>query len=375
MRLQAKLVGAVACMLAIAVAGMPQSASAVDQCQDNPQQLAQIRPTWLGTSGGNIRSLIKSKKNGRVIGCFSGTLGSMVEDAGANEYILSNNHVLADQNTAKPGQSILQPGLADLGCFQSPNDTVATFSHAVKLKFGGGKNTVDAAIAQVEPGQVDPRILFIGQIASTVATPEPGLPVQKMGRTTCLTGGVVQGFFGHLKVNYSDTRKPKLANFENQIVVVSTIAGKAFSEAGDSGSLIVTQDLCPQPVALLFAGSSDGSLTFANPISEVLDQLGVSMVGTCSAAVHGEMAEPNLPGSVGLSNGLATAAKSVRDRHESDLMNVGGAVGSAIGADGAGRPVIYLYVKKLTADTKAAAPNDVEGIPVDLVESGEIIAY
>ncbi|HYK64586.1 MAG TPA: hypothetical protein VEY94_06560 [Patescibacteria group bacterium] len=282
--------------------------------------------------------------------------------------------MLADQNTAKPGQLILQPGLADLGCFQSPNDAVATFSHAVKLKFGGGKNTVDAAIAEVEPGQVDPSIMFIGAIASTVVTPEPGIPVQKMGRTTCLTGGVIQGFFGHLKVNYADSGKPKLATFENQIVVVNNIPGKPFSGPGDSGSLIVTQDPCPQAVALLFAGSADGSLTFANPITEVLDQLSVSMVGTCSPAVHGATAQPNLAGSVGLSSALAATAKSVRDRHESDLMNVAGAVGSAIGSDG-GQPVIYLYVKKLTADTKAAAPNDVEGIPVNLVESGEIIAY
>jgi hypothetical protein len=360
-------------MLAMAVAGTPQSSCADDQCKGNPQQLAQLRPTLLGTSGGNIHSLIRSKKNGRLIGCFSGTLGSMVEDAASNEYILSNNHVLADQNHAKPGQLILQPGLADLGCFQSPNDAVATFSRAVKLKFGGGKNAVDAAIAQVEPGQVDPEIMFIGAISSTVATPEPGLPVQKMGRTTCLTTGVIQGFFGHLKVNYSDTRKPKLASFENQIVIVGT--GSSFGGPGDSGSLIVTQDACPLPVALLFAGSADGSLTFANPISEVLDQLGVSMVGTCSPAVHGATAQPNLAGSVGLSSAAATAAKSVRDRHENDLMNIAGAVGSAIGSDGSGQPVIYLYVQKLTADAKTAAPSDVEGIPVNLVESGEIIAY
>ena len=38
----------------------------------------------------------------------------MVEDATSNEYILSNNHVLADQNKAKRGQLIVQPGLADV---------------------------------------------------------------------------------------------------------------------------------------------------------------------------------------------------------------------------------------------------------------------
>jgi len=374
MRFQAKLAGVVACMLAIAVAGMPQSASAADECTGNPQQLAQLRPTLLGTSGGNIRSLIKSKKNGKLIGCFSGTLGSMVEDAESNQYILSNNHVLADQNQAKPGQLILQPGLADLGCFQSPNDAVATFSRAVKLKFGGGKNTVDAAIAQVEPGQVDPEIMFIGPISSTVATPVPGLPVQKMGRTSCLTTGVIQGFFGHLKVNYSDTRKPKLASFENQIVIVG-IGGKQFGGPGDSGSLIVTRDPCPLPVALLFAGSADGSLTFANPISEVLSKLNVSMVGTCIASSEAPDADA-LAASVGMSAEVVATTKAIRDRHEDQLMSIPGAVGSAIGAsDQPGQPEIVVYVKKMTPQVQAATPKDVEGTPVKIIGTGEIVAY
>ena len=370
MRFQAKLAGVVACMIATAVAMLPQSEATVT-CSANPQQIAQERPIPLGTSGGNIRSLIKSKKNGKVIGCFSGTLGSMVQDGNGIQYILSNNHVLADQNQAKLGQLILQPGLADIGCFQTPDNAVATFSRAVKLKFGGGKNDVDAAIAAVEPGQVSPQIMFINDISSTLATPVPGLPVQKMGRTTCLTAGVIQGFFAKLQVNYSDTRKPKLATFSNQIVIVGL--GKQFSGPGDSGSLVVTQGTCPQPVALLFAGTADGSLTFANPLSEVLDQLQVSMVGTCSVAAT---AQPDLSGATGVSHDAALAAKSLRDRHENELMNVPGAVGTSIGADESGQPVIYVYLDRLTPQATATALTDVEGTPVKLINTGGgIIAY
>jgi hypothetical protein len=366
MRFQAKLAGLVACTLATAVAAMPQSASA-QSCSDNPQQVAQTRPIELGVSGGNIHSIIKT---GKERGCFSGTLGSMVQDSSDNEYILSNNHVLADQNKAKPGQLIVQPGLVDIECLQAPEDAVATFSRAVKLKFGGGTNTVDAAIAAVEPGQVAPQIMFIGDISSTVATPVPGLGVQKMGRTTCLTSGVIQGFYAKLRVNYSDTKHAKLATFTNQIVVVGTDGD--FGGPGDSGSLIVTQDDCPQPVALLFAGSSNGSLTIANPLSEVLSQLGVSMVGTCT---NSAAASANVSGSTGLSKEAATAAKSVRDRHEGELMNVPGADGTAIGVDGSGQPEIELYLDKLTAQATAAAPKQVEGTPVKLVETGGIVAY
>ena len=47
-----------------------------------------------------------------------------------------------------------------------------------------------------------------------------------------------------------------------------------FSKPGDSGSLVVTS-ATKQPVALLFAGSSDSSMTFANPIGAVIAALGI----------------------------------------------------------------------------------------------------
>ena len=72
---------------------------------------------------------------------------------------------------------------------------------------------------------------------------------------------------------------------------------------------------------------------------------------------------------------LECVQETLAFEHENDLMNIAGAVGSAIGTDGTGQPVIYLYLKKLTPEAKAAAPNDVEGIPLNLVESGDIVAY
>ena len=48
-----------------------------------------------------------------------------------------------------------------------------------------------------------------------------------------------------------------------------------FSLGGDSGSLIVNEDLM-EPVALLFAG--DGNMTLANPIDEVLNEFNVTIV-------------------------------------------------------------------------------------------------
>jgi hypothetical protein len=66
-----------------------------------------------------------------------------------------------------------------------------------------------------------------------------------------------------------------VATFVNQ-VVVSGRKG-AFSKAGDSGSLIVTDDANANPVALLFAGGQTS--TIGNPIDAVLSALGVTIDG------------------------------------------------------------------------------------------------
>jgi hypothetical protein len=380
MSYKTKAAALVACMLAIGVAFAPQNASAQElECGDvpPPQQTAFTRPIQLGISGGNINALIKNKK-GQVTACTTGTLGSMVEDSDDNEYILSNNHVLADVNMAKPGQLIVQPGLADAACVKAPSNAVATFSSFIRVRFNGKKNFVDAAIAAVQPGDVSPDILFIGPISGTVDdAPSIGMPVQKMGRTTCLTGGNIQALDANILVNYSHTAKPQVAKFLNQFTVIGNIVTPTFASPGDSGSLIVTLGDCPMAVALLFAGSSNGAFTYANPISEVLSRLDVSMVGSCTEAIASETPGADASAAnVGLSKEVVASAKAVRDRHEDQLMNVPGAVGSAIGAgEQPGQPAIVVYVNKLTPQVTAAAPTNVEGTPVKLIETGDIVAY
>jgi len=369
-----KAAALVACMLAIGVASTPQKASA-QQCDSAPQQTALARPIPLGISGGNIHSFIKFNKRSKIKGCFGGTLGSMVQDSSLNQFILSNNHVIADQNTAKPGDRIVQPGLLYVSCLKSPSSAVATFSRAIHINFAGGNNIVDAAIASVEPGMVSPDILFIGEIASSVATPTIALDVQKMGRTTCLTTGLIAAVDANVVVNYSDTKKPKFAKFVNQILVTGSTDTPVFSAAGDSGSLIVTQDACPQAVALLFAGTA--TVTIANPISDVLSKLGVSMVGSCTPSVASATKQADfVEGNVGVSKEAVATVAAVRDRHESELMSIQDAVGTGIGvSDGSGHPSIEVYVKKLTPEAQAAASKDVEGLPVKVIESGELVAY
>lgn len=344
-----------ACMFAIAVASTPQNASA--QCTGFVS-----RPIELGVSGGNIHAFLDQHRE-----CASGTLGSMVQDSSNNQFILSNNHVLADTNKAKPGDLIVQPGLADVHCRKTPSNAVATFTRTVKVKFGGPSNTIDAAIAAVEPNDVSSDILDIGPIASTVVAPTLGMAVQKVGTTTCLTTGMISAVGAHGKINYGGG---KIAKFVDQIIIDGN-----FSGSGDSGSLIVTQESCPQAVGLLFAGSTRPVQTIANPISDVLSGLGVSMVGGCTAAT----AEPQAvteAGNASIAKDAVDSATAVRDRHEDQLMSIPGAVGTAIGfSDSPGQPAIEVYLKKLTPEAQAAAPKDVEGVPVKLIENGGFVVY
>src|ERR1700688_79636 len=88
-----------ACLLAIVVASMPRRALA--DCSGPVS-----RPIELGVSGGNIHSFNKKKTV-----CFSGTLGSMVQDGSGTQFILSNNHVLHDSNRANRGDPTGEPAL------------------------------------------------------------------------------------------------------------------------------------------------------------------------------------------------------------------------------------------------------------------------
>jgi hypothetical protein len=67
-----------------------------------------------------------------------------------------------------------------------------------------------------------------------------------------------------------------VANFTGQVVVTGA-KHSLFSDSGDSGSLIVTDDANANPVALLFAGSRQN--TIGNPIGAVLSALGVTIDG------------------------------------------------------------------------------------------------
>ncbi len=335
----------------------------------------QTRPIQLGTSGGNINDSSK-------LYCCGGTLGALVTDATGNQYILSNNHVLARTNKGITGEDIIQPGLIDQNpvCYKNSADTVADLSKFVPISFKRGTNTVDAAIAIVRSNAVDPSgsILDIGQVGSSTTEAILNMPVKKSGRTTGITTGTVTAVNVTVDVIYNKVCGigSQKARFTGQIM----IGPGGFSAGGDSGSLIVEDCLLyPRAVGLLFAGSN--TVTVANPINAVLSSFSVSMVGVsdyCSTIIGSSTMTAQSSQLPPQANHRAVeAANKVKERNEEAILRIDGVVGIGIGLSETvpGEVVIEVYVKKPAHEMRPVIPEVLEDITVKIVETGEIIAY
>ena len=225
----------------------------------------------------------------------AGTFGCLVHRE-EELFILSNNHVLANSNSYQLWDPILQPGTADGG---GPEDRIGVLHEAVDLVFEseapdcqladltarllnsiahavgsfhvlkavkqtGGTNRVDAAIAKpFQPATLTHEILGIGA-PDGMGAAYLGTRVQKSGRTTGVTEGVITQVEATVRIDYFGAT----ALFENQLIANS------MSEGGDSGSAVL--DMQRRVVGLLFAGSP--VTTILNPIDAVLSALAIQLV-------------------------------------------------------------------------------------------------
>jgi hypothetical protein len=199
---------------------------------------------------------------------MAGTYGAIVMDA-AHRYILSNNHVLANENDLPVGSPIFQPGLLDGGI--AVTDQVATLTRFIPLALAV-PNLVDCAIARIlDTAQASPVFLpNVGNLQSSAPVlPAIGMNVEKVGRTTGYTQGRIFDASATVKVEYT----MGTLVFDDQVLVQGT--GSPFSKSGDSGSLIV-DTATKEGTALLFAGSD--SMTIGNKLANVLAALGVTLV-------------------------------------------------------------------------------------------------
>jgi hypothetical protein len=224
-----------------------------------------LRPAKGGCSAGFQFS---GSKAGFVM---AGTFGALVGDNSGKRYILSNNHVLANENALPLGSPIFQPGLLDHG--NPATDQIAKLTKFVKIRMSPAANDVDGAIAQLLSPTLAVRTILpkVGRLSQPAPVPAAiGMGVHKHGRTTGYRRGHVIDVAADVNVGYDFGT----ARFVDQIIIVGD-GGLSFSDAGDSGSLIVDRKT-RRATGLLFAGSS--THTIANHIENVLVALGVSLL-------------------------------------------------------------------------------------------------
>lgn len=321
-------------------------------------QVKQTPPIQLGTSGGNV--LDRSSAY-----CCSGTLGALVTKGGGTQYILSNNHVLARSGQGSAGDDISQPGMVDSNCSVANSNIVADLTDMAGL----GTSNVDAAIAQVRNGMVDPSgaILTIGVPASSTVAPAINMGVAKSGRTTGFTCAAIGSVNTSVTVQYETQcggGSTFNVTYRNQVV----INNNKFSAGGDSGSLIVNSATA-QPVGLLFAGSSTS--TIANPIGDVKSALGISFVGSGTHAVPCST-KGRKPGP---KNAAIAQASQAKERHADSLMLDEAVLGVGVGADdvNSSEAVIVVYVEQ--GREHRAIPSHIDGVKTKIVTTDRIRAF
>jgi len=240
-----------------------------------PRQTKQPRPVPIGVSTG----LPASETPGYWT---AGTLGCRVKSAEGKLFALSNFHVYSWEGVAPLGSDVLQPGTLDSrGTITDGSDFLGVLTATVPIAFTTtASNEVDAAIALCGDTTLGSATLGNGTLsdgygvpATLTIAPALGLDVGKYGRTTGYTLGTITTISTTILVGYDNGT----AQFVHQIGISKrTRKSPAFSDSGDSGSLIVGS-AGSNPVGLLFAGGTNS--TFANPIGSVLTALSVTVDG------------------------------------------------------------------------------------------------
>jgi hypothetical protein len=372
-------------------------------------QVQLATPIMLGSSGGNNNDY--DTQNNQVQDCCGGTLGALIQSSGGTQYILSCNHVLARSDQASMGEQIIQPGLIDDDCEPTngtpPGTETPVGVLTAWLPLSSASTNVDAAIAAVDSGAVSPTgaILELGlpgaggalaaappgtscSIPSTGTTCAAGqgevingttsLVVAKSGRTTGLTCGSASILSMNIQVSYfkdcAETEPYLTKIYTNQIGV----EGDQFSDAGDSGSLLVDASN-GEPVGLFFAGGTvpgtNEGLGIANPVSSVLSELGTQegtsykFVGTTDHPVsclnYGN-ATATAAQATALTDGQSSLAQQALTQARMLVNPSAGILGVATGksSDHAGEATVILYVDQ---NMNVNLPQMVNGVRTEVI--------
>ena len=267
-----------------------------------------VTPMLLGSSGGNNNDF--DANGNTIVDCCSGTLGALIEDGNGRQYLLSNNHVLAQQRPCRRGRRHCSAG-ADRQQLHAErrrrrHNAGGPLTGWLPLKVSAderrrGHRAGGVAQLSIRAGS----ILELGarQTDGTLAAAPPGISStggkgeaaglrSASGEERPDDGTDLRRRLGDQRrcaVDYyrdcAETQPYLTKTFTNQL----GISGNRFSDAGDSGALVVDADNA-EPVGLYFAGGTDASGVgqgMANPVGEVLSELSTQVGGDSYTFVGG----------------------------------------------------------------------------------------
>ncbi|MBX5460987.1 MAG: hypothetical protein IRZ28_07855 [Steroidobacteraceae bacterium] len=220
----------------------------------------------------------------------AGTLGALVKDPDGVLYGLTNNHITGGCNYAPKQMPILAPGVLDVTPLGFDPTTLGYHERSIPLSTGipgtaDVSNNLDAAIFKIRDEATVTSLQGAWyDTPNHISDIEPDMEVEKVGRTTGHTTGVVIAqAHGPLGIKYAVQGVDYEFSGDVYFDPVFIIQGKAqvFSDHGDSGSLITAvKDGVRHAVGILIGGARGQGVdyTFVLPIRSVLDKLGVSLV-------------------------------------------------------------------------------------------------
>ncbi|MDO5978357.1 hypothetical protein [Flavivirga spongiicola] len=191
-----------------------------------------------------------------------GTLGLVLDTDFGIKMLISSTHVLASGPHTKQGDPMSQPALPLGGHY--PESLAGSYY----MGFIGQPHNIDASLATIPIRNAESKtIQGLGNTRGHDVT-FPGDDVAKYGRTTQFTSGKVVSDTFTCVINYQNFGP---MTYYNQLRIQSNNPYNPFSQPGDSGSMIVNEDM--EVVGMLMGGGQSNSgqyHTIANPIGDII---------------------------------------------------------------------------------------------------------
>jgi hypothetical protein len=205
----------------------------------------------------------------------SGTIGCVVRDRATSARVgLTCAHVLAPLPTSQPGDHVLVPSLADAQANQVLSRArIGVVDRILAPGFDDSDIPTNLDLATFRPfsaSALNPAIAILAKRPAGIAAGTPvGLAVQKVGASSEVTTGQVRFVHVVFWIGY-----PTPAGGEVQAGFQNVIGISHFSDPGDSGSLVLTEDRKAVGIVL----GSTPEFTICLPIQRALDALGCDLV-------------------------------------------------------------------------------------------------